>query len=120
MSTYKLKPEVVAAFEQLGESARSALETLLEGVEGKGEYIDEIQDEYGSYDADSGLTDWDIDISERADSLISALSDLWDECQFCDAEVKLTKGSAPLEWIDKAGNKFCPQTNRLHQPEEDE
>ena len=76
--SYKLKPEVVQAFSTLSPRAREALDTLMQGIEGKGEYCAEHEDDYGSYDADYGLTDWDIDISERADNLISALTDYED------------------------------------------
>lgn len=105
MSIYKLKPEVLEAFNSLPPEARKALDVLLEGVEGKSEYVEEHQDDYGSFDADYGLTDWDIDISERADGLISALSDLWDECRFCGQEIVLTTSSAPIKWV---GNSDCP------------
>lgn len=115
MSTYKLKPEVVEAFAKLPEHALKALEALLEGVQGKDEYIDEIGDDYGSYTADEGLTDWDIDISERGSSLVSSLSDLWDECKFCGQDIKMVWGKdIETRW---EGDKPCTAT--AHEPEEE-
>lgn len=117
---YRLKPEVVAVFDQLGESAREALAALLEGVQGRDEYVEE-NTHGGDFDinADYGLTDWDIDLSERGQALVSALSDVWDECKFCGGEIKHVWGEGiETGWIDKTGNRFC-LGNVAHKPEDD-